>query len=47
MHRWLENVSVTEQVVNILPNLKQCVTCVDAKKVKHMGRKLFEMVQSA
>jgi len=33
-HRWIENVPAIERILDILPNFKQHVKCMDEKKLK-------------
>ena len=36
-----------KKIIDILPNFKQYLKCVDEKKVKNPGTELFEMVKSS
>jgi len=40
-------VPVIEQILDVFPNFKQYVKCMDEKKVRNPGTKRFEVVKSA
>ena len=46
-HRWLENTSVAQRALDILPNIKVYIQAVQDKKVKDPGTKTFDTVKCA
>lgn len=45
--RWVENVSVLERALNVLPNMKTYVKAVDGKKIPKPDTKTYETIKSA
>jgi len=46
-HRWVENVSVIERLIELLPSLKKYVKSVDEKQLSNPGTKSFDTVRSS
>lgn len=47
IHRWLENVAVSERALNICNNIEVYVKVVKEKRIPNPGNKSFEVIKEA